>query len=382
MSIPKEQYEYFLEQGIPYEGEVEGVGQAYQGDSVSVYPINKSQTEMFYLVDTVNVLVVDTTSNRIAPSAAMEAKIEADLKRFHTNLQTGLDELRKMLEDQARAETAVLEAKAKEAEAAREARLAIEVKKAEEAAKAKAVEAETKAKTEKATAEKARADRTAIGKAELLKKMTEELYKFAARVSTRVDPGYLKVFLAPLINLKNQTSDDKIKSALDTVAEYIGTEYKQQTGVLRTDSTEEALKYMDCTEFAARFLQIVCGLEKTPSFSTQMLAPYADKNKIYQNFMKYVEGSDATDFTDIQPGDIFLWRTDSSGHVGVVISYDPEKDYVYIEEALTRGAEASLNGGKGELKNQVRRSTYTRTGKALAGHTGWKGYFRPIVNTK
>jgi len=391
MSISKDLYEYFSKLGIPYEGDVEGVGYAYREFKYTKYPINKSKTEFFYVEDSINVLLVATLEKPVTTPAAIEAKVTADLNKFRIDLQNRLRDMQKALTNQAIAQTAALETKAKESESIRIARIATEAKLAQEAAIAKATEekdkaakiAEEKIKKAKAAEEKAKADRIAIECAEKLKRFVEEeFYKFAVPVSTRVERRYSQEIETFLENLKNQTSDKKIKVALDEVSKYIGTKYKQQTDYsLRTDSSEEALEYMDCTEFAARFLQIACELEKVPSFSTQILVPYAKNDKIYGGFMEFVEGSDATDFTDIRPGDIFLWRTKSSGHVGVVVSYDPANDYVNISEALTRGSEASLNGAKNELKNQVRHSTYTRTGKALAGHAGWKGYFRPIIKS-
>jgi hypothetical protein len=175
---------------------------------------------------------------------------------------------------------------------------------------------------------------------------------------------------------------DRIRWALDSVAKYIGiTAYGQEIGALRTGSTTAALEHMDCTEFAARFLQLACGLTQVPSFSTAVLASVAESGGMYGNYLQFIIGSDAITFTDIQPGDIFLWRNNQGGHVGVVESY--REPHVYILEALTNSCEASLNTGS--CSNCVRHSTYTRTGNALFNHgqgDDWKGYFRPILNDK
>jgi hypothetical protein len=176
---------------------------------------------------------------------------------------------------------------------------------------------------------------------------------------------------------------DRIQWALDSVSKYITiTTYKQEQGTLRTGTTAAALQYMDCAEFATRFLQLACELEQIPQFTTGDLAPSAVSGGIYGNYLQFVSGSNGDGHTDIRPGDIFLWRTtDNGGHVGVVESYT--EPYVYVLEALTTSCEASLNTGT--CTNCVRRSKYTKTGNALLKHgdgRDWKGYFRPIINNK
>ncbi|WP_062059873.1 hypothetical protein [Aquimarina longa] len=62
------------------------------------------------------------------------------------------------------------------------------------------------------------------------------------------------------------------------------------------------------------------------------------------------------------------------------------KQPVAIPEAKTnmrivRG-NYNINNGGYEGKNCTRTSIYQKDGKALAGHTGWKGYFRPKNYTK
>jgi hypothetical protein len=175
---------------------------------------------------------------------------------------------------------------------------------------------------------------------------------------------------------------DRIRWALDSVAKYAGrTAYRQEvTSELRTGTSDKALQYMDCTEFAARFLQLACGLEKVPWFTTSTLTSIAATKGIYEGYLQFIIGSNEEPFTDIKPGDIFLWRIDieNNGHVGIVESYN--EPYVYILESLTNSFESSLNTGT--CSKCVRKSKYTRTGKALSGHEEWKGYFRPIITNK
>lgn len=83
---------------------------------------------------------------------------------------------------------------------------------------------------------------------------------------------------------------------------------------------------------------------------------------------------------DIQPGDIFLWRTESGGHVGVVKEY--RNDEVIIIEAISSSGSREESKNREKCKGCVRESKYTRLGNALRGHDGWQGYFRPIINTK
>jgi len=95
-----------------------------------------------------------------------------------------------------------------------------------------------------------------------------------------------------------------------------------------------------------------------------------------------LDGSKDKKFKDIQPGDVFLWRTESGGHTGVVVSYNSTTDLVTIIEAIgeSGASEESLSKNlTGYCKGCIRISVYTRTGKSLAGHIGWEGYFRPKI---
>jgi hypothetical protein len=67
---------------------------------------------------------------------------------------------------------------------------------------------------------------------------------------------------------------------------------------------------------------------------------------------------------------------------GVVVSYDKETDKVTVIEAIgsSGAAEESLSKDlDGYCKGCIRKSIYTRTGKALYKHAGWKGYFRAVT---
>ena len=179
---------------------------------------------------------------------------------------------------------------------------------------------------------------------------------------------------------KTMLQEDPIQKALTIIETYIGKTYNQDSGTLRTDTTEEALERMDCSELACRFLQLACGLDNVPNLTT---ADFADIAKIGSNeYVQYIAGSKQNTYTDIKPGDIFLWRKKGGpGHVGVVKKYS--NDVVTVIEAISSSgsAEESIQES-GTRKGCVRESKYTRTGKALSDHDGWKGYFRPKINIK
>lgn len=58
--ISKERYLYYHQIGVPYEGEVEGLGHAFTKPVVNFYPANKSGTERFYNASFLNMCVVDS----------------------------------------------------------------------------------------------------------------------------------------------------------------------------------------------------------------------------------------------------------------------------------------------------------------------------------
>jgi hypothetical protein len=169
-----------------------------------------------------------------------------------------------------------------------------------------------------------------------------------------------------------------IQDALEQMEDFLGNDYEQESGSKRTDLTDEGTNKMDCSEFVSRFLQKATGVSKVPAYNTASLVNELDSS----DFFRFVEGSQALDFKDISPGDIFLWRTSAGGHTGVVSSYNSVYDLVTVVEAIGSGGanEESLSMAlDGYCKDCIRRSVYTRTGKALASHKGWVGYLRPKI---
>lgn len=394
MRISRDQYEFFMEQGIPYEGEVDGLGYAYTGISISQYPINRSRTLTMFRLETVNVCVVSKPQFPVVPSAAMEAKVEADLNWFQTELSIKMGELNKALHEQSLAHTHALEAAEKESAAARAVREAEAAAnadasaKAEAAAKAKAAAEKAEKEKTAAAAKKEEADRAANDIEKVLDKIINYLAKYSAPISAQ---NKLESTLGDLRSVPN----DRIQKALDYVVhQYEGTKYGQETNSLRTDTTKAALEFMDCTELVARYLQIACGLPSVPRFYSEDLALAADKNEIFRGYLQYIENSADTTFREIHPGYIFVWRRKekvnkageitrkADGHAGIVVSYDPAKDVVRVLESIGASGSAGASIINDEKKDQVRCSEYPRTGKSLAGHEGWKGYSASIINTQ
>jgi predicted chitinase len=173
-------------------------------------------------------------------------------------------------------------------------------------------------------------------------------------------------------------------------------QYKQESewikGVgktgLRTSQTKDALGRLDCSEFVCRYLHKLGVLPKMKAIITRGMTTQEKfrKNLGNDNIDKVVGDTP-------QAGDIFVWGYQKtkkngkkvwSGHTGIVHSVDG--DNITILEAIGRGGSSdethNINNGGYEGKNCTRTSIYQKDGKALAGHTGWKGYFRPKNYTK
>ncbi|EKB08176.1 hypothetical protein [Myroides odoratus] len=92
--------------------------------------------------------------------------------------------------------------------------------------------------------------------------------------------------------------------------------------------------------------------------------------------------------------DIFVWSSSPlNGHCGIVYEYNKANGIVTILEALTKSADMDTHVNtkfpylndteKSKIKelgtdnNHSRVSYYLLKGKALQGHIGWIGYYRP-----
>jgi predicted chitinase len=174
---------------------------------------------------------------------------------------------------------------------------------------------------------------------------------------------------------------DQMKELVDKHIPY------SQTGE-RASLSSEGLKNLDCSETVGIYLFELGVMPVLVAINTGLMTTQANfRNAIGSNNINFVPGSDQLDFKP-QKGDIFVWRKPNStdGHTGIVYSYNPTTDLVTILEAIGSigSADEATNKANGgfALKGCSRTSVFKRTGKALAGHLGWKGYFRPVNYTK
>ncbi len=142
---------------------------------------------------------------------------------------------------------------------------------------------------------------------------------------------------------------DRVQSAYNM----IGTKYKQETSNnLRTDKTQQAMEYMDCTEFVARVM--------ADDGITENVQNIGGRTRV-QGFF-FDEAKFENDFTP-QIGDVAGWE----GHWGIVSDVDNNGNI-----KLTHAA----NQKKGAIENGsfIPPSKYS-SGKFL-------GFFRPKVETE
>jgi RHS repeat-associated protein len=149
---------------------------------------------------------------------------------------------------------------------------------------------------------------------------------------------------------------------------FAGTPYKQQgewatdengkgyRTYLRTANSDEALKYLDCSEFVCRVLAADGITNGIKAMTTDDLSRYL------ANEDKFICSK-----SEPKPGDIFLWHHGTEGHTGIVVRYDSKTKDVVTTEA--RG----LNYGT--VKEQSRKLS------GFTGMKGWKGFFRPKEET-
>jgi hypothetical protein len=136
---------------------------------------------------------------------------------------------------------------------------------------------------------------------------------------------------------------------------------------------------LDCSELVNNFLYVYGSFDEIGhNLYTGVMTT--------ENSFRSTIGTDKVSLstTDVpQAGDIFVWRNNGEGHTGVVLSYDSENDLVWIAEAIgaSGSSDNSTNrkyGGTTEA-GITRTAVFSRKGKALAGHGGWVGYFRPTA---
>ena len=89
----------------------------------------------------------------------------------------------------------------------------------------------------------------------------------------------------------------------------LGIPYKQEEGTLRTDDTDDALAYMDCSEFVCRVMAADGLTDGVQGMNSAGIRDFLEKG----DFEKST--------TTPQVGDIAVWE----GHVGIVTEVDGEK---------------------------------------------------------
>ncbi|MDQ2508983.1 CHAP domain-containing protein, partial [Acinetobacter baumannii] len=149
--------------------------------------------------------------------------------------------------------------------------------------------------------------------------------------------------------------------------------------------TANDLKGLDCSETVAIYLLKLGVTDKFYSIHTGVMLTENDFRKaIRSNKIEYVVGSKDLNFIP-QIGDIFVWRN-GGGHCGIVYDVDRQNDTVTILEAIGDVGSAdenfNINNGGEKKVGCTRTAVYRRSGKALAQHRGWVGYFRPIISGK
>ena len=162
-------------------------------------------------------------------------------------------------------------------------------------------------------------------------------------------------------------------------------QYKQELGSkYRTAVTDEALGRLDCSEFVCRYLHKLGVTDSIKSVGTKFMTTQEKfRTNLGTNNIDHITGSEALDFIP-QAGDIFVWRKLSGGHTGIVHSVDGDKITILESIGHNGSSDEDFNNNNGgyEGQNSTRTSVYSRTGGALASHSGWKGYFRPKNYTK
>jgi len=150
---------------------------------------------------------------------------------------------------------------------------------------------------------------------------------------------------------------DRIKKA----ESFIGTKYSQLPSLncgteLRTGNSAAAFEYIDCSELVCRTLAADGVTDNVRQMSTRELVNFLSDED------KFIRSKD-----EPQPGDVFLWRSNGSGHTGIVERIDEDGTIHTIEAYGTN---------EGTIRHQRKLSDFEKKGSA------WKGFFRPINETK
>jgi len=148
---------------------------------------------------------------------------------------------------------------------------------------------------------------------------------------------------------------DRIKKA----ESFIDTKYSQKDGLntgkeLRTGNSQAALDYIDCSELVCRTMAADGITKNVGQMATGDLVNFLSDDD------KFITSKD-----EPKAGDIFLWRSDGHGHTGIVEKVDEDGTIHTIEAYGTKE-------GTGRFERKLSQFT---------NHKGWKGFFRPVVET-
>ena len=153
-----------------------------------------------------------------------------------------------------------------------------------------------------------------------------------------------------------------------------------QLGV-RNDLSEKGLLGLDCSETVAIYLYKLGITQEIKEINTGLMTKEKDfRLAINSENIDFIDESNSESFKPLK-GNIFVWRTSDGGHTGIVYEYNENDDLVTILEAIESIGSAdettNTNNGGYTGKGCSRTAIYKRSGKALSGHAGWIGYFRP-----
>jgi hypothetical protein len=182
-------------------------------------------------------------------------------------------------------------------------------------------------------------------------------------------------------NEKSESEKVKAGSVLAEMKKLVDKHVPYSQDGVRNKLNEKGLAALDCSETVAIYLYKLGVIKNPMEIYTGTMTTQKDfRNAIGNNNIDFIENSNKKDFKP-QKGDIFVWRNAKAGHTGIVYNYDEKKDLVTILEAIGKvgSADESTNKKHGghSGKGCSRTAVYKRSGKALASHDGWKGYFRP-----
>ena len=160
------------------------------------------------------------------------------------------------------------------------------------------------------------------------------------------------------IDFNGEGPGDRVKAARNQVA--AENTYRQEGGILRTSSSVEGLKYMDCSEFVSRVMAADEITPRVESRNTEAMVGYLGNA---EKFKKYLTP---------HSGDIALWYNAKThkGHTGIVSAVDKKNPSKFRIVHATYGDSPSQ-----ENKYFATESQYS------GGHYTLVGYFSPVNET-